>query len=406
MVPYLEMKYLKIPNFLIDRDLIAIVAIVGVWRVILFFIASIADRILSYQPSFPYAFTLLPQFQVARNIYSFANFDGVHYLTLAREGYFTTNFTQAFFPIFPYLIRLPSQWAPSIFNPLLLGLWIANLSFLGAMVLLFYWVKSMFGRATAYRTILAVILFPSSIFFASVYTESLFLLLVTGTFFAASKNKWALASIFTLIAGATRIVGIFLVPSLIMELWVQRGYGSLTIPKLRQFISLERETLVMITLSSAGLLAYMGFLHHFFKDGLYFLHVQSEFGAGRSEHLVVYPQVVYRSLKILLTSPVNLKYLAYVQEFVAGTVGLLTLILIRSKISLGLLFFSLCCFFLPTLSGTFSSMLRYLLVLPPLFIAIALGFKKLKQLEIPAWILLGLLSLLNTVLFLQGYWVA
>lgn len=406
MVPYLDMKVFRLPKSSARTDFLLILGLFCVWRAALFLLAAVADRILVYQPSFPYAFTLLPQLQVAKIIYSFANFDGVHYLTIAREGYFRVNFIQAFFPVFPYLMRIPSLLAPSIFNPLLLGLWIANLSFVGTLVLLFNWITSVFGRAIAFRTVLAVLLFPSTVFFASLYTESLFLLLVVGSFFAASKNRWGIASLLSLVAGATRIVGIFLVPALIVELWVHRGYERLSIQTLKTFITVEWKTLLLIVFSCGGLFAYMGFLHHYFRDGFYFLHVQSDFGAGRSEQIILYPQVVYRSLKILLTSPLDLKYLAYIQDFVAGTLGLIALFLVRCKISLGLFLFSLGCFFLPTLSGTFSSMVRYLLVCPPIFLAVALGFKNLMQFEIPAWLLLGVIALVNAVLFLQGYWVA
>ncbi|MBP9700222.1 hypothetical protein KBD71_02980 [Candidatus Woesebacteria bacterium] len=399
------MKYLKFPKLPV-QDIFILLGLVSVWRGLLFVLAFIADRLLPYQPSFPYAFTLLPQLQVSRMVYSFANFDGVHYLTLAREGYFTTNFTQAFFPVFPYLLRIPSQWAPSVFNPLVLGLVLSTGAFVGSVFLLFFWVQAKFGKALAYRSVLALLLFPSTIFFASLYTESLFLFLVLGSFVAASKSKWGLASFFALIAGATRIVGIFLVPALLIELWVQQEYGKPSISKLQQFVQHEKRNLLMILLSSAGLLIYMGFLHHFFNDAFYFLHVQSEFGAGRSEQIVLYPQVAYRSLKILLTAPFDLKYIAYAQEFIAGTLSLVALFLVRRRVSLGILFFSFCCFFLPTLSGTFSSMLRYILVCPPIFIAMALAFKKLQRFELVGWILLGLLAILNAVLFLQGYWVA
>lgn len=405
MVPYLEMKFFRFPKHP-GHDLYILLGLVTLWRVFLFILALLADRVLPYLPSFPYAFSLLPQFQVSRMIYSFANFDGVHYLTIAKEGYLKTNFIQAFFPVFPYLLRIPSQFAPSMVNPLVWGLLLSNAALLATVLLLFYWIKEMFGRALAFRTVLALLLFPSAIFFASLYTESIFLFLVLCSFVAASKNKWGLASLCALIAGATRIVGIFLVPSLIVELWVRRDYGRPSITTLRAFVLNEKRILLMIIFSSAGLLAYMGFLHHFFKDGLYFLHVQSEFGAGRSEQIVLYPQVLYRSLRILLTVPVDLKYLAYAQEFLAGTLGIVALVLVRKRVSLGLLLFSLCCFFLPTLSGTFSSMLRYVLVCPPLFIAVAIAVRKLGKLELAAWVLLGLVATLNAVLFLQGYWVA
>ncbi|MCA9373378.1 hypothetical protein KC921_04775, partial [Candidatus Woesebacteria bacterium] len=152
----------------------------------------------------------------------------------------------------------------------------------------------------------------------------------------------------------------------------------------------------------------MLYLNQTFADPLLFLHVQSQFGAGRSQSLIIYPQVIWRYLKILATArPFDLKYFAYTQEFIAGTIGLVTLVVAwLKKLPKSLVIYSVLAFLLPTLTGTFSSMPRYLLSAPAIIVLPAVLLAKK-----PHWLWLYLLFstillVVNTILFIQGYWVA
>lgn len=365
-----------------------------VWRGGLFSLGFVSDHMLTYQPSFPYASTLLPQFGLPRPLYSWANFDGVHYLTLATQDYGTVKLLEAFFPLFPRII-LGTVWAvggPQS-NLLLSGLFITNAAALCMCEIWFALFKRLFSSRTARASLILLLLFPTSFFFGAFYTESLFLLFVLLTFFSASKKQFAIAAVFAFFASATRLVGIFLVPALIIELLSQKNK-----PKAAQVI--------LILGSSLGLLLYMLFLHFRLGDGLAFFHVQSEFGAGRQTSLVLYPQVVYRYLRILFTVPVDLKYLIYIQEIVVGVCGLLSLLFAKKYVRLSWWVFSLCAFLLPTLTGSFSSLGRYILVCLPLFI---LGSHVLstRKVAFVIWgVISGIILVFNTILFLQGYWVA
>jgi hypothetical protein len=151
----------------------------------------------------------------------------------------------------------------------------------------------------------------------------------------------------------------------------------------------------------------MFFLYLNFHDPLYFVHVQSEFGAGRQETIILYPQVVWRYIKILLTArPFDLRYFAYVQEFVAGTLGLVGLLVAVRKVRPSYSVFALSAFLLPTLTGTFSSMSRYLLICFPLYFLLTFLVQKWPKLGIVWMAVSTLLLVINTVLFIQGYWVA
>src|SRR3990167_799324 len=103
-----------------------------IWRVVLLGIAAIGTVILPFKPSFPYSEALLTP-HGSPLFWSWANFDGVHYLGIAAKSYFA-QFTQAFFPLYPLLIRILTGF---IHNSILNGLIISNFSFLACMAVFY-----------------------------------------------------------------------------------------------------------------------------------------------------------------------------------------------------------------------------------------------------------------------------
>jgi len=166
--------------------------------------------------------------------------------------------------------------------------------------------------------------------------------------------------------------------------------------------------LITIFLSAGGLLLYMIFLWIEFRDPLYFFHVQEEFGGGRSESLILLPQVLVRYIKIFVTVDwQNWKFFAYTQEFALSILALTTLIVgWIKKLRPSYLVFSSLAFLLPTLTGTFSSMPRYILVCFPMFLVIAKWLEDKPKLRFAWYGISSILLILNTVLFIQGYWIA
>ncbi len=365
-----------------------------IWRSVLMLVAVVADRFLKYEPTFPYAFTLLPKYDLPRWLYSWANFDGVHYLTIAEKGYIGTGLIQAFFPVYPGLVAALNTITA---NTLLSGLIVANVASLVLVWVWFGFVKAWKGSAVAIWATAILAVFPTSFYFGAVYSESLFLLLVIGAFWAAQRQQWWLAGAVVAVAAATRVVGVGLVPCLLLWWWQSRD------------AKLPRQwwQVVPIIGGVVGLGLYMWFLYREFHDPLYFFHVQSEFGSGRQESLILYPQVVWRYIKIWLTyQPHDWKYLAFIQEGVVGVMGLVGLVWAARRVPLAWTLFGLGAFLLPTVTGTFSSMPRYVLVCFPIWLALAEQFTTHRWLRVGY--LLGSLSILilMTVLFVQGYWVA
>jgi len=332
------------------------------------------------------------------NLLAWANFDGEHYLAIAQHGY--GMFDQVLFPFYPFLIKtfiFPLK--ESLFTLLFSGLTISNLSFLIALFLLYLLVKLDFNQKTARWTILFLLVFPTSFFFGSVYNESLFLLLILGSFYTARRGNWWLAGILGAFASATRPVGIFLLPALLWEWWEQNKIKNEKLKMKNLF------NLLPIFLVSAGLLWYMRYLAINYQDPLMFLHSQPAFGAQRvADKVILLHQVCWRYFKMIATTKANLLYFTVWLEFLSAAFsGILLVFGYLRKIRLSYLIFAFLAFIVPTLTGTFSSMPRYVLVLFPCFIALSLIKSKWFRL---AWIVLSILLLfVATIFFTRGYFV-
>ena len=370
-----------------------------VWEIFVLLLGYIAPNFISnFGGTFPYV-SDLKRLDYPGWLWVWGNFDGVHYLRLAEHGYSYAEYSQAFFPLYPTLmIFFKTIFSQSYF---LSGFAISTVSFLAALFLLYKLVTLDFKEKVAKWTIVFLLLFPTSFYFTSIYSESLFLFLVVAAFFSARKNFWAVAGILGFLASMTRFVGIFLFPALILEYYLQNR-DKLSWTYFRNSLS----SLSWLFLIPLGLATYMIYLGIYFKNPFYFVTVQPSFGASRtSNEIILFPQVIWRYFKIIFTiNPQSLHFFNAIFE-VTVSVSFISLVLVSFfKTRLSWAFFSFCSLITPTLTGTFSSMPRYVLIAFPAFIL----FAQVKSISI-RFLLLSVFSLLLVAcvfLFTRGYWVA
>lgn len=382
------------------------------WLCMLFIVAFGAASLFPYEPSFPYARELLKPSGLPQWLYSWAGFDGVHYLTIARQGYKGTGLIQAFFPLFPLVVRAIDMVLPLVISGIITGIAMS----LALVITWYIFIKHFFTAQFAKASLIVLLLFPTSFFFAAVYTESLFLTLCLLSFYFVDTRRWKLALLVTILATATRVTGVFLVPSLVLAVILKDPSWKELFPQFKtkkafswlrkQFKSYGPQVGLLI-LGYGGLWIYMAYLSREFKDPFYFYHVQSEFGSGREERIILWPQVVWRYIKIFLTqSRFTWFTWSIFQEAVVGVLGLFTLLLSFKWVKPAWVFYALGAFILPTLTGTFSSMPRYILLCFPLFIVLTYVVQNNARWRWLYFLVSGMLLVINTMLFIQGYWVA
>lgn len=354
-----------------------------VWQVAVVLVTFLSNNFLPLKGTFLNPST--PIYLTNPLLYSRGNFDGIHYTEIAAKDY--TFPQQAFFPFYPLLIRNLNNL---IHNQVLSGTIVSLVCFVLMLVFFTKLIRLDYSESVSKWSILVLLFFPTSFYFGFVYTESVFLLLVVLTFYLVRKNHWLLAGLAGALACYTRFVGILLLPALLIEWWKNKKIGNLL-------------CLLIIPL---GLLNYMWYLRQTTGDYLAFYHAQSYFGQGRtSDKLVLIYQVVWRYIKMIATvDRANPIYPTIVLELITGIVFLAASIigLFRQRLSYAV--FAASAYLVPTFTGSFTSIPRYVLVCFPVFILIGKFLEKNKYRYL--WLsLLGMGQAIFLTLFVRGYWV-
>lgn len=233
--------------------------------------------------------------------------DALWFLRIATQGYFKTDASAAFFPLYPALIAALSALMGG--HPFAASLVISNAAFLGALMVLYALTRHELSEELARRAVLYAAVFPTAFFFLAPYSESLFLLLVLSSLWSARRRWWILAGVTGALAALTRNLGVLLVPALAVEAvhqWRSSGKGRWPVKELAWSLA-----------PAVGLGAYLLFWQAFSGDWLAPLHQQANWqrelanplvtlGKGTSEafrYIGIYPGG-YHSLDWLITAPV------------------------------------------------------------------------------------------------------
>lgn len=366
------------------RVVLTILSILFVWRIYLLIIESF-KHLVHVRTGY---LGFIPQ----------ANFDGVFYLAISEFWY--RSLDQAFFPVYPGLVWILIHVFS--FTPASGAMIVSTVSLFFLLLFLYKLVNLEKPKVSAFWTILMFISFPTSFFLVNIYTESLFIALIILSFYLSRKNHRLLAGIFAAIATGTRVVGIFILPSLFMEYFAQlkKDNKRLTLKNIIYYF-------YPLAIVPLGLVSYMGYLQYRYGDPLLFIHIQPLFGAGRSGgDIILLPQVIYRYIKILLTvSPTNLTFMISALEMFVFVVGIIILIYAYKKgIRKSYILFSVAVLLFPTLSGTLSSIPRYILASFAIYIFLGLIKNRIVKITI---ISVGLLlQFVLALLFFQGYFIS
>ena len=214
-----------------------------------------------------------------------ARWDAIWYLGIAHHGYTLAGGgaarSTAFFPLYPMLVRLVGglSQSPAV---LLVSSYVVSLAaFGGALYLLHRLTVLELGRSFARPALLMLAFFPASFYFGAPYSESVFLLLSLGAFYAARTGRFAWAGCLAAGASATRSEGLVLMlPLAIMYLYGPRGdrprvdvVGRLK--RLRPRYA-PRPDIALIALAPLGLAVYSLHLALSVGDGFAYMHLERE----------------------------------------------------------------------------------------------------------------------------------
>jgi Gpi18-like mannosyltransferase len=190
----------------------------------------------------------------------FSHWDGKWYSEIATIGYTYADdgkwHSVAFYPFFPLLIRglmtLGIQLEVA-------GIFINSLAFLGALVLLYFWVEERYDTDVAKWTTAILAWCPFSLFCTVMYTEGLFLLLTAAALRFFEKGEYLRAAFFGALTTATRGPGLALLPAFLLTAWREKR------PPMAYIAGFA---------STLGLCCFSLYCAMRFGDALAFIHVQ------------------------------------------------------------------------------------------------------------------------------------
>ncbi|HTZ85575.1 MAG TPA: mannosyltransferase family protein [Solirubrobacteraceae bacterium] len=377
-----------------------------------------------------------------------ARWDASWYLVIAHYGYrpdlggFTAS-RDAFFPLYPLglrglgwlglplilagvLISLSALWAALYGIHRLTTLELATLARRRGVGARSSYVQS--NDRTAGLAVLLVAFAPMAFFLSAVYSEALYLALSVGVFYMARQGRFALVGVLAALAGATRSTGIvLLLPALILYLYGPRedrppdrsGARGLS------FRYGVRANILWLALAPVGLLLYMLYLGLDGGNALAPFHAQDVWGrhfAGPYLGIWDGVQAGFEGARQLLSmqqahhyfstggeSPFvaaghNLLLLGFLVGGLLATVGVLR----RLPAAYGVYVIAALALPLsyPVTTQPLMSLPRFLLVLFPLNIWLALWLAERPRLRTPALAVSAVTMAFFLAQFATWHWVA
>ena len=291
-----------------------------------------------------------------------SRWDATWYLRVARDGYALTpgEGPLAFFPLYPAVVSLvAAPLGATTASLAFAGILVANVALLVALVLLVRLVRLDFDEATARRTVLYLLVFPTTLFLSAAYAESLFLALAVGAMYAIRTDRPWVAGLLAAAAALTRPHGVLLVAPLAWEYVARRDFS------LRR---IDRRALSLV-LPPAALVAFMAWLAVRFGDPLAAWRAHEAWGRS-----LVPP---WETLARFFSAPLQLHGYDRSLLDLAFAIGYAVLVtatwrLLRPSYAL----FATLPFAAVLSSGLLTSMTRQGIVLFPVFIVLALAGRR------------------------------
>jgi hypothetical protein len=215
-----------------------------------------------------------------------ARWDTFFYFTIATDGYrwdpaVFLHYNVVFFPLYPLLMRLGGMALGG--HPLLAGLIVSLAAFAGALTLLYRLAQLELGDDYGWRVILLVSTFPYALYFSAVYTESLFLLLSVGAFYAMRRGRLGWVAACGLAAGVTRPNGFWLaLPLALLAFSGEAQPADKAAPgSPRRIVAPRAPTRIALLAAAApilGVTIFSAYLYVRFDDPIAWVHGQAAWG--------------------------------------------------------------------------------------------------------------------------------
>ncbi len=292
----------------------------------------------------------------------FATWDAAHYLYLSEEGYKTGMPSCAFYPLWPIMIKCGAIFFRG--NHLISGIFLSNLFSIIGWCVFYKNTKVRFGERIAKSSLILLILFPGSLFYQFIYSESLFFLLLMLLWNGLEKKNIYLIFISSFLLPLTRAIGIFCLLPIF--------YFLITQQKKIQFIKFTKESIFQLWLLFIPLLGWLSyFLFIEFNTGNAFegFEAQKFWGVHSIWNIVNIPKFLIQFCEV-----------TNFHEFTGSALDRIVFLFLFYSIPLifklgkDMMIWTFILGIIPALSGDLVSFTRFCSVIFPLFIGLASHF--------------------------------
>ena len=319
-------------------------------------------------------------------------------LSIVKWGYvasddLTASYSNiAFFPLYPYLIKLLTFWMPERFQTesvyLLVGLIISNVCFILALYGISKLAERLFNSDTAKLALPLIVSLPCAFYFSAFYGEILFLCLIVYTVILAENERWGWSALCAAGAALCRPHGVLLLlPAAIIYMnkrqWNFRKLGA---------------AWLWYLLVPAAICAYFYGLCRLTGDFFAFFKAQSSWGRSLSD--VSAFKEYFAPLFTRHNRPTTIDLCMIVFSLI---MSVWMLIKMKNK-AYGA--YSLLCTLILIGTGNLYSMMRYTAVIFPVWMFTADLLRERKKLFIFICALFGTLQVLLFCGWNGYYWIA
>jgi hypothetical protein len=309
----------------------------------------------------------------------FATWDAAHYLFLSEVGYAPGVASDAFYPLWPLLIR----WLAPLFrgSHLLSGLILANVLSTGAFVLFHRIAARRFGEEIANWSLVFLLIYPGSVFYQFIYSESLFLLLLMALWWALQEARYVWVWFAAFLLPLAKAVGVFCAMPIIWHILAAHSVWPLSTPasgspvdakrsfKRPGWLSLSHGSILAAPL--AGWAAYLLLMRTWTGDAFWGFKAQKFWGVHSVWNLVNPSKFAVS----FLSPSVFHDFRGSLLDRVLFIVLLYTLPVVW-KIGKDMLPWIYFLGILPAMSGEFTSFTRFSSTAFPMFVALAAYFTR------------------------------
>lgn len=312
--------------------------------------------------------------------------DASAYPNIAENGYGKSGSIFAFSPLFPLAIRLVSPIFSGSYD--LSALFIANISFITSLLLLYKFLLKFISKKASMYSILALIVYPASHYNSIGYTEGFFLLLALISMTEYQNKNYLTASLFCGLSILTRITGVAILAGYGIDMLIKfiknKDYSMKSIGQLLKL----GLSFLAVTMAIYGL--WILFMYMKTGDALYFLEAQKTWGRTTPNFLII-PFLTKLFMRVF-----QFPALRTLLEFLIPVIMLIFSLLSYKKLPVFFWFYSAFVIIMPLTTQSTWSLTRIPMLALSAFVFVGLKAEKSKKFKITWFIISFILFVIFT----------